>query len=195
MKLLATVKELDATRARLRQLQESYAQERAAHVETKKELEALRLIEDGNIIARLETSMVGALNKHLQEEKAAHAETREKLAEAIQIKSGWKSCLDSLVAEYGSSNVEIDSQIYQGETYPADAVGMILHRIQREVEALRKDKARLDWMEEHLDSADKSGYGADDYWWKLLYNDGNRLEGATLREAIDRAAFPKESTK
>lgn len=47
------------------------------------------------------------------------------------------------------------------------------------------DTEMLDWLDKHCDGADHSGYGSDDMWWRLIYNDGNRAEGATIREAIN----------
>ena len=50
-----------------------------------------------------------------------------------------------------------------------------------------KDAARLNWAEKHLDAANVSGYGADDKWVSILHHDGNKAEGASLRDAIDAA--------
>lgn len=52
----------------------------------------------------------------------------------------------------------------------------------------RADAELFDWAEKNLDSADKSGYGADDYWWKVLYNDGNQAEGSDLRKILHELA-------
>lgn len=54
-----------------------------------------------------------------------------------RIKNGWKQCLDNLVAEFGDG-IEIDVQIYQAETYPVDAVGIILYRMKKRITALEK---------------------------------------------------------
>lgn len=50
-----------------------------------------------------------------------------------------------------------------------------------------RDAMRLDWLDEHCDGATHSGYGADDMWWKLIYNDGAQADGGTIRDAIDAA--------
>jgi hypothetical protein len=56
-----------------------------------------------------------------------------------------------------------------------------------ELRERRADGARLDWLEAHGNALDSSGYGADDMWWTLLYNDGNKQEGGSPRAAIDAA--------
>ena len=50
------------------------------------------------------------------------------------------------------------------------------------LEASGKDAARLDWFDKHADGVDLLLM-----WTVLIYNDGNRVEGATLRAAIDAA--------
>jgi hypothetical protein len=64
----------------------------------------------------------------------------------------------------------------------------LARQLERECEALRADKARLDFLEKHADAARNWGSGAaDDKWWEVLYQDGNETEGGSLREAIDKA--------
>jgi hypothetical protein len=62
-----------------------------------------------------------------------------------------------------------------------------LHRIAELQAENARLKEELAWLETNLNSAEKSGYGADDYWWTILHHDGNKAEGSTLREAIDAA--------
>jgi hypothetical protein len=61
-------------------------------------------------------------------------------------------------------------------------------KLERECEALRRDKERLDFLEKHADAVSNLGSGAaDDKWWEVLHHDGNKAEGGSLREAIDKA--------
>jgi hypothetical protein len=53
--------------------------------------------------------------------------------------------------------------------------------------ACKADADRLDWFDKHADGVNVSGYGHDDSWTELIYMDGNRAEGSTLRSAIDAA--------
>jgi hypothetical protein len=60
----------------------------------------------------------------------------------------------------------------------------------RELQQLRggwRDTERMDWFDKHADGVSVSGCGADDRWTELIHHDGNRSEGATLRDAIDAA--------
>lgn len=59
--------------------------------------------------------------------------------------------------------------------------------LEAELAALREDKARLDWLDTRLDCLDASGYGADDRWFQMLYSDGNKVEGYSVRKCIDFA--------
>ena len=52
-----------------------------------------------------------------------------------------------------------------------------------------EDARRIDFIEKHSDGVVISGSGAaDDKWFEVIYNDGNRAEGETFRAAIDQAA-------
>jgi len=55
-------------------------------------------------------------------------------------------------------------------------------------ESLRKDAERLDFCERHVDGINTVGSGAaDDKWWQVIFQDGNRSEAGTLRDALDEA--------
>jgi hypothetical protein len=60
-------------------------------------------------------------------------------------------------------------------------------KAEAERDALRADAELLDWFVRHADAVNMTGYGADDRWVTLIYNDGNLAEGETLRAAIDSA--------
>ena len=67
------------------------------------------------------------------------------------------------------------------------------HDIERQVGIANQyvnDAERMDWLEQRCDYVEVNGSGADDKWMTLGHHDGNRAEGATLREAIDAARKP-----
>lgn len=62
------------------------------------------------------------------------------------------------------------------------------HQIEQLRSALTASEKRLEWFDRYADGVDVQGSGAaDDRWVVLIHHDGNRTEGATLREAIDEA--------
>jgi hypothetical protein len=60
------------------------------------------------------------------------------------------------------------------------------------LEAGLRDTERLEWFDKNADGVNYSGCGADDRWCELIYNDGNRVEGPTLRATIDKAMGPPD---
>ena len=90
-------------------------------------------------------------------------------------------------AQYPSTmTLEIKTFIHEiEEAMKLDAAA--LTTAPQQTSELLIDRDSLDWLDKHCDGADHSGYGADDMWWKLTYNDGNLSEGATIREAVAAA--------
>ena len=76
---------------------------------------------------------------------------------------------------------------FDPQLLPEPSVVIERDMLRAENAAIREDKARLDYLEEHLNSLSTSGYGADDRWFEMLYCDGNKVEGATVRTCIDDA--------
>jgi hypothetical protein len=133
----------------------------------------------------------GLMHKILAEldaERAAHAETREKLEQKEVQLAG---C--GVAALGGTKDPATRDQWGWSPAYQDVLDLRISHdALQREVEALRKDKERLDWMEQRK-YACFGIYMDNGAWAKQIETEGYAECGRTLREAIDRAAFPKEA--
>lgn len=77
--------------------------------------------------------------------------------------------------------------------YPPDADCDYIDRedydaLRAAAEGMARDAARIDFIEKHSDGVVVGGSGAaDDKWFEVIYNDGNRADGGTFRQAIDAA--------
>lgn len=46
----------------------------------------------------------------------------------------------------------------------------------------------IHWLEKNADALNHFGYRNDGHW-ELIYNDGNRIEGASIRDVVEQACL------
>ena len=108
-----------------------------------------------------------------------------------------KSMLEKMLDERRSKGgVTIDDLIAVAEEALEESENLCTQLAAKDTEiaGLRKDKARLDWIDEVLDPGDID-YGDTDGKWKIEGADGVGYESDCLRDAIDAAMKPEPDAR